>query len=90
MNCAYLRVSQQHKMEEDKETEASQLRHNMQSNKLHDKLQRKRQRKEQELRTQEQREIQELVEKQQREKEEKEALRAAKLSWNEKIQEVGN
>ena len=75
-------------MEEDKETEASQQRHNMQSTKLHDKLQRKRQRKEQELRAQEQREIQLLIEKQQKEKEELETLHAAKLTWNERIQEV--
>ena len=77
-------------MEEDKETEASQQRHNLQSNKLHDKLQRKRQRKELEIRAQEQREIQQLMEKQQREKEEAEALRAAKLTWSEKLQEVRN
>jgi len=75
-------------MQEDKQTAEAKRLHHVQSSKLQDKLIQKRQRKEIELRTNEQREMQQLLEKQQREKDEKEKLRVAKQTWTEKVKEV--
>lgn len=86
MICAFSLI--QHKLQEERESEAAQQLHSKQSTKLHEKLDRKRLRKEQELKQQEQREIQQLLEKQQREKEEKEKLRLAKMTWSDKVKEV--